>query len=460
MTQEGPLKPMSTTTSRWLLLFAAGLSAMLGNHESVPAQTSAGAVHFSNMDQASAGGVATNPFVAQRFTTGSNADGYDVGRIDIEVTATGPKGSGLRLYLTSPGSGTDFGPVLATFSRTDSPTTGVRTHYLQKIGETFLEGPGNINLEPNTTYALQVKPYFGSLEVSVAAADGAATPDGWTVENEVYRGELFTWQLIATNQAVRFALRERVVPETSGPTPGPPTPGPTVGPTPTPAPTPTPEPEPEPEPTGELRASFTVDAECHDDLCRALTDVPVRFVDTSSGPVRSRTWTFGVDGSASAGTLNRAWVEPGFYDVTLTVTDGVMQSTASRKFLVTASDPAGTCEPDRWTLCLQRSRFAVRVDWSTADGDSGNGIVVREGTDDSGMFWFFEPTNWEALLKVLDGCEENGHLWVFSASTTDVGYRIEVTDTAGGQVKEYRNEPGAPAPAITDSTAFPESCET
>ena len=47
-----------------------------------------------------------------------------------------------------------------------------------------------------------------------------------------------------------------------------------------------------------------------------------------------------------------------------------------------------------------------------------------------------------------------GHVWVYGASTTDLGYAIRVTDTVTGVVKEYGNEPGQPAPAITDAAAF------
>jgi len=36
--------------------------------------------------------------------------------------------------------------------------------------------------------------------------------------------------------------------------------------------------------------------------------------------------------------------------------------------------------------------------------------------------------------------------------------RFEVTDTATGVVREYRNEPGEPATGIADPVAFPESC--
>jgi len=141
------------------------------------------------------------------------------------------------------------------------------------------------------------------------------------------------------------------------------------------------------------------------------------------------------------------------------VVDGAgATSTARTVFLVEAAAPAGTCAADEWTRCLGDSRYAVTVDWRGAGGESGRGRVAPAGTNESGMFRFFDASNWEVLIKVLDGCEVNGHAWVFGASTTDLGYVIRVTDTATGAVKEYRNEPGTPAPAITDVKAFPEGC--
>lgn len=59
---------------------------------------------------------------------------------------------------------------------------------------------------------------------------------------------------------------------------------------------------------------------------------------------------------------------------------------------------------------------------------------------------------------MLNGCTLNGHLWVYGAATTDLGYAIRVTDTVTGAEREYRNKPGLPAPAITDSAAFPYRC--
>ena len=214
----------------------------------------------------------------------------------------------------------------------------------------------------------------------------------------------------------------------------------------------------QPPPSGPPKAAFTLTAECPADLCRARTGSAVTFEDTSTGRVLSRRWDFG-DGTGSRNRrIDHAWSSPGFYRVTLSVTDGTTVSTESQVFLVEAAEPEGTCEADAATLCLQDSRYAVTVDWWTAGGDSGAATVVHSGTNDSGLFVFFNPENWEVLIKVLDGCSLNGHVWVFGASTTNLGYSIVVTDTVTGAVKEYRNEPGRPASAITDVVAFPQGC--
>ncbi len=206
------------------------------------------------------------------------------------------------------------------------------------------------------------------------------------------------------------------------------------------------------------KARITVDAECDEHLCRARTGVPVTFESASTGTVSLRLWEFG-DGSRSRRpTVSYSWSVPGFYEVTLWTSNGTIESTASLTFLVEAATPRGTCVADANTRCLQDSRYSVSVDWRLPDGTGGMGVVVPAGTNDSGLFSFFDPNNWEILVKVLDACALNGHVWVYGASTTDLGYAIRVTDTVTGAVKEYRNVPGVPAPAITDGMAFPEGC--
>ena len=197
---------------------------------------------------------------------------------------------------------------------------------------------------------------------------------------------------------------------------------------------------------------------CDPELCRALTGEAVEFADTSTGPAASRQWEFGEGTESDQRRLPHSWSEPGFYEVTLWVSDGVRESTSSRVFLVESSSPAGTCASSSATRCLQDSRYAVAVEWRKPDGESGAGKVVHAGTNDSGLFTFFNRENWEILIKVLDGCAVNSHVWVYGASTTDLGYIIRVTDTVTGAVKEYRNEPGLPASATTDAHAFPAGC--
>ena len=207
------------------------------------------------------------------------------------------------------------------------------------------------------------------------------------------------------------------------------------------------------------QADFEVSVACEENLCRARTDIPVALSDTSSGTVRTRRWEFGDGASSRRPRIDHAWSEAGFYEVTLWVRNGAGESTATLTFLVEASKPAGTCEFAPETLCLQRSRYAVQVDSWTREGKSGPASVVHRGTDDSGLFTFFDRSNWEVLIKVLDGCALNGSVWVFGASTTDLGYSIRVRDTVTGAVQEYRNEPGQAASAITDGVAFPEGCQ-
>ena len=199
-------------------------------------------------------------------------------------------------------------------------------------------------------------------------------------------------------------------------------------------------------------------ADCGPELCRALTGTPVRFADESTGRMKSRRWDFG-DGVVSAQrSVVHSWSTPGFYEVRLWVSDGSRESESTRTLLVESSNPAGSCVSDARTRCLQDSRYAVVVDWFTRDPDRGRAQVVYAGTNDSGMFSFFERTNWEVLIKVLDGCGLNGHVWVYGASATTLGYSIRVTDTVTGNEKEYGSEPGSPASAITDTIAFPDGC--
>lgn len=110
------------------------------------------------------------------------------------------------------------------------------------------------------------------------------------------------------------------------------------------------------------------------------------------------------------------------------------------------------CTSTATTLCV-RDRFTVSIKYESPVGD-GQATRTNPSTFQSGIFWFFNPTNWEVMVKVLNGCPINNRYWVFSAATTNVFYRMDVFDQEGGENKVYFNYAGPPAPAVTDTIAF------
>ncbi len=114
---------------------------------------------------------------------------------------------------------------------------------------------------------------------------------------------------------------------------------------------------------------------------------------------------------------------------------------------------AAVCTADSQTLCLNSSRFQVRVAWSApSQGTSGVGTAVPL-TGDTGYFWFFSSNNVELVIKVLDGRALNGKFWVFYGALSNVQYTITITDTQTGTVKIYNNASGTLA-SVADTLAF------
>jgi 6-phosphogluconolactonase (cycloisomerase 2 family) len=118
-------------------------------------------------------------------------------------------------------------------------------------------------------------------------------------------------------------------------------------------------------------------------------------------------------------------------------------------------DALDPCVPGLTTLCLgENGRFQVEVAWRNFEGETGFGTKVTESPD-SGLFWFFDSANWEMLVKVVNGCDFNGHFWVFAAATTNVDYTLTVTDTLSGTAAAFHNPLGVSSTAIADTQALP-----
>jgi ELWxxDGT repeat protein len=113
--------------------------------------------------------------------------------------------------------------------------------------------------------------------------------------------------------------------------------------------------------------------------------------------------------------------------------------------------PAG-CQPSPTRLCLGYGRYQVVVTWRDFQKNVGAGQAVSL-TPDTGYFWFFDPSNVELILKVLDGKGLNGHVWVFYGALSSVEYTITVTDTQTGLSRRYFNPLGQLA-SVGDTTGF------
>jgi hypothetical protein len=120
-----------------------------------------------------------------------------------------------------------------------------------------------------------------------------------------------------------------------------------------------------------------------------------------------------------------------------------------------ASSGAGACGSG---MCLNAGRFQVMASWRKADGTSGAAVPALF-TNDTGYFWFFNDSNVELVVKVLDARGVNGQFWVFASGLTNVGVDITVVDTETGSVKTYQNPLGTAFQPIQDTTGFPPPVE-
>ena len=112
----------------------------------------------------------------------------------------------------------------------------------------------------------------------------------------------------------------------------------------------------------------------------------------------------------------------------------------------------GPCTPT--TDALQfNGGYRVRMCYVTPSGDTGQAQAGIWASGESGLLWFFNRDNAEALVKVLDGCAVNGYRWVFVAPVTDLGLSLRVTGPTG-QTWDYTNSTGVTAPSRSDTRAF------
>jgi hypothetical protein len=123
------------------------------------------------------------------------------------------------------------------------------------------------------------------------------------------------------------------------------------------------------------------------------------------------------------------------------------------------SASAISCLRDSQTACLLNGRFQVRVTWRTRTA-SGSGNVMsfidqRAENDESVFFWFFDSTNFEMGIKMLNACTFNNKFWIYIGGLTDQGWTVTVTDTKTGAARTYANAIGHLSTPVGDTSALP-----
>jgi plastocyanin len=121
----------------------------------------------------------------------------------------------------------------------------------------------------------------------------------------------------------------------------------------------------------------------------------------------------------------------------------------------TDATPAA-CVAGAQTLCLgDNGRFQVQVSYAAPSQSGAATVVPLAGNPDSGLLYFFQASNIEMLIKVLNACAAPfNHYWVFFAATTNVQFIVTVIDTQTGSVQTYFNALNHAADPVQDTSAF------
>ncbi len=184
--------------------------------------------------------------------------------------------------------------------------------------------------------------------------------------------------------------------------------------------------------------------------------VTVTFSDASLAPVilglQRKSDGMVLDEASGASPVTLTYTIPETGDYYLAVNSSHASALGSYMLKLAGT---GTCTTSDTVLCLLAGRYAVTADWQKSTGESGQGHAFTL-TGDTGYFWFFDASNVETVVKVLDGCALGGHRWVFASGLTNVQVTLHVTDSVDPAItKTYVNPQGVPFQPIQDTSALP-----
>ena len=112
----------------------------------------------------------------------------------------------------------------------------------------------------------------------------------------------------------------------------------------------------------------------------------------------------------------------------------------------------GSCTPTT-TLLQFDGGYEVSMCYVTPGGEEGQ-AKAEAWSSEGGILWFFGRENPEVLVKVLNGCRNNGHRWVFVAPVTTLDFTLWVVGP-NGERWTHGNRQNETAATKSDLMAFP-----
>jgi plastocyanin len=139
------------------------------------------------------------------------------------------------------------------------------------------------------------------------------------------------------------------------------------------------------------------------------------------------------------------------YRVRAVMADG---TSAFSDIVAGATDGAATPCDDANAVCLAGGRFEATVEYHRSPLDRQTGRILLPEAPGAGLFSSSQSADPQLLVNVVDGCNVNGHYWLYLATAADLEVTVRVRDTQTGRTWAYFNPAGrVPAP-VRDVEAF------
>lgn len=168
-------------------------------------------------------------------------------------------------------------------------------------------------------------------------------------------------------------------------------------------------------------------------------------------------WFFGENGFASiAGTsyglaydLEINGLRPPAPDV-----GGVTFRGLGVEYLIDEKDDPLCDDGPNGVVCLYNDRFEFTMVWD--QNGTVKPVIFEEHSHQTALGFFNNLNDITVLLKVTNGCELNGHWWIWTGgATAGAAWYLQVRDTETGTTQIYTKPSGVFVTAAKDERSFP-----